>query len=60
LFVEAIAQSMMGSSSAYDHTFIVKGFRFSARSPGSPIAQTSNRPPVTPRPPAEEAIARSA
>jgi len=62
LFVEAIAQTMMGSNSAYDHTFIVKGFRFGARkgSPGTPIAQTGNRPPVTPRPSAEEAIARSA
>jgi single-stranded DNA-binding protein len=62
LFVEAVVQTMMGSSSAYDHTFIVKGFIFGARkgSPGSPTTQAGNRPSVPPRPSAEEVIARSA
>jgi hypothetical protein len=30
LFVEAVARPIMGSKSAYDHEFIVKGFRFGA------------------------------
>jgi single-stranded DNA-binding protein len=62
LFVEAMAQTMMGSGSAYDHTFIVKGFMFGARKgpSGSPTTQAGNRPPVPPRSSAEEAIARSA
>jgi len=62
LFVEAVAQTMMGSSSAYDHTFIVTGFRFGARkgSSGPPTTRACNRPPVTPGPPAEEAAALSA
>jgi single-stranded DNA-binding protein len=62
LFVEAIAQTMMGSGSAYDHTFIVKGFMFGARKgpSGSPTTQAGNRPPVPPRPSAEAAIAPSA
>ena len=59
LFVEAIAKTMMGSSSPYDHEFIVKGVVFGARggSPSSPTTQAGNRSPVTPGPPAEEAIA---
>jgi single-stranded DNA-binding protein len=62
LFVEAIAQTMMGSSSAYDHEFIVKGLVFSAKkgSPGSPTTQASNRPTVPPSSSEEEAIGQSA
>jgi single-stranded DNA-binding protein len=62
LFIEAIAQTMMGSSSAYDHEFIVKGLVFGAKkgSPGSPTTQASNRPIVPPSPSEEEAIEQSA
>jgi single-stranded DNA-binding protein len=62
LFVEAVAKTMMGSGSPYDHEFIVKGFMFGARKgqSGSPTTQAGNRPSVPPRPSAEEAIARSA
>jgi single-stranded DNA-binding protein len=62
LFVEAGVETMMGSSSAYDHTFIVKGFRFGAKKgpPGSPTTQASNRPTVPPRQSAEEAVAQPA
>jgi hypothetical protein len=61
LFVEAIAQTMMGSSSAYDHEFIVKGLLFGAKkeSPGSPITQAGSRPTVPPRRSAEEEITKS-
>jgi hypothetical protein len=62
LFVEAIAQTMMATYSAYDHSFIVRGFRFGVRkgSLESPLARTGNRPPVTSGPSAEEAVALSA
>jgi hypothetical protein len=41
LFVDAVAQTMMGSSSAYDHTFIITGFVLGAKkgSPDSPTTQ---------------------
>ena len=61
LFVEAVAKTMMGSCSPYDHEFIVKGLVFGAKKgpSGSPTAQTGNRPPVTPAPSAGEAVAAS-
>jgi len=42
LFVEAVAKTMMGSSSPHDHEFIVKGFVFGAKR-GSPGCTTGQR-----------------
>jgi hypothetical protein len=60
LFVEAIAKTMMGSSSPYDHEFIVKGFVFGAKtvSPGSPTAQEAVEPTAPLAPSGKEAIAK--
>jgi single-stranded DNA-binding protein len=62
LFVEAFAKTMMGSSSPYDHEFIVKGFVFGAKtgSPGSPSAQAGKQPIAPMHPSSEEAVAKSA
>ena len=62
LFVEAVAKTMMGSSSPYDHEFIVKGFVFGAKSgsPGSPAVHVGNQPAPPLSPTTEERVAQEA
>ena len=62
LFVEAFAKTIMGSSSPYDHEFIVKGFVFGAKrgAPGCPTADVGNQPTAPLSSTAEERIAQVA
>jgi hypothetical protein len=62
LFVEAVAKTMMGSSSPYDHEFIVKGFVFGAKrgAPGCPTADVGNQPTAPLSSTAEERVAQVA